>query len=335
MKALVVREWSEPQTFHLEEMPIPDPGPEEVLVKIHTAAINFGDTLIASGRYQVQPDRPFTPGAECSGVVEAVGMKVQGYKPGDPVAAIGFAGRARIDRRVIGSCREYAAIPQRNVLRLPPGTDLERAALFRSNYETSYYCLQEGHLKPGETLLVLGAGGGTGQAAVTLGKIMGARVLASASSPEKRTIALEAGADAAIDGRSTDWRKQVEAFAGAGGIDVIFDPVGGDQSELAFRTLGYHGRFLVVGFAAGTIPRLPLNLPLMKAASVVGANMLVGWEAEPERISQNAKYLVTLLAEGKVKLPPVSRRYPLAQASDAFKAVASGEIAGRVVISIG
>jgi len=334
MKAIVVREWTDPQEFFLEELPIPEPGPGEVLVKIHTAGINFGDTLTASGRYQVQPHLPFTPGAECSGVVEAVGKEIRDYKPGDSVAAIGFIGKARVDRRLLGSCREYAAVPPRNLARLPDGVDLERAALFRSKYETSYFCLQEGNLKPGETLLVLGAGGGTGQAAVALGKIMGARVLASASSPEKRKIALDAGADAAIDSRAADWRKQVEAFAGLRGVDVIYDPVGGDMSERAFRTLGYHGRFLVVGFAAGTIPKLPLNLPLMKAASVVGTNMLVAWEAEPERIAKNAKYLAGLLADGKITLPPIARRYPLAQTADAFRAVASGEIAGRIVVSV-
>jgi len=282
----------------------------------------------------VRPHLPFTPGAECSGVVDAVGEGVVDYRPGDPVAAIGFVGKSRVDRRLVGAWREYTAVPERNLLRLPDGTDLEGAALFRSKYETSLYCLQEGNLKPGETLLVLGAGGGTGQAAVALGKIMGARVLASASSPEKRQIALDAGADAAIDGRSTDWRKQVEAFAGPRGVDVIYDPVGGVQSELAFRTLGYHGRFLVVGFAAGTIPKLPLNLPLMKAATVVGTNLLVGWEEEPERIARNAKYLMGLLADGKISLPPVARRYPLAQTAEAIRAVASGEIAGRVVVSV-
>ena len=335
MKAIVIREWTDPQQFPLEEVPKPVPAPNEVLFKVHTAGIMFGDTLVATGKYQVRPAFPFTPGSECSGVVEAVGNEVKDYKPGDRVGALGFIGKAREDRRIIGSCREYVVCPERNLVKVPDGVDLEQAALFRGNMETSYFCLQEGRLKPDETLLVLGAGGGTGQAAVALGKIMGARVIASASSKEKRDIALAAGADIAIDSSAADWRDQVSAIVGEKGVDVIYDPVGGPQSERAFRTLGYGGRFLVVGFAAGEIPKLPLNLPLMKASSVIGTNLLRGWEAEPERIAANARYLMKLFAEGKLTVPPITRRYPLTQAAEALRVVASGTLPGRIVVSMG
>lgn len=335
MKAIMVREWAEPQEYPMEDVPVPAPGPGEVLIAVHTVSIVFGDTLIAKGAYQVRPHLPFTPGSECSGVIEAVGEGVSEFQPGDRVAALGFIGKSRETRRILGSCREKLVAPMRNVLKIPDGVDLEQAALFRSNTETSYFALQEGRLKAGETLLVLGAGGGTGYAAVELGKMMGARVIASASSQDKRDIALAGGADHAIDTKAENWREQVEAIVGDKGVDVVYDPVGGDQAERAFRTLGYGGRHLVIGFAAGYIPKLPLNLPLMKASSVIGANLLRGWEAEPERVADNARFLMEKLAEGKLSTPPVAKRYPLAQAGDALREVASGKTAGRILVSMG
>lgn len=335
MKAIVIREWGDPrETFTLEEVAEPRPGPGEVLIAVHTLGCVFGDALVSTGKYQVQPIFPFTPGAECSGTIEAVGEGVTGFQPGDRVAAVGFVGKSRETRRILGAACEKLVAPLRNVAKIPDGVDLEQAALFRSNTETSYFGLQEARLKEGETLLVLGAGGGTGFAAVELGKAMGAFVIASASSADKREIALKAGADVAIDSRAADWRVQVEAIVGAKGVDVVYDPVGGDLSELSFRTLGYGGRFIVIGFAAGTIPRLPLNLPLMKASSVIGANLLRGWEAEPDRVAENARYLMGLLGEGKLSTPPVARRYPLERAGEAYADVLSGKTAGRIVVSV-
>lgn len=336
MRATVIRRWGDPrETFELEEVADPAPGPGEVLIAVHTLGCVFGDALISTGKYQVQPTFPFTPGAECSGTIASVGKGVTGFKAGDRVAAVGFVGKSRETRRILGGCCEKLVAPLRNVVKIPDGVGLEEAALFRSNAETSYLGLQEGRLKEGETLLVLGAGGGTGFAAVELGKAMGAFVIASASSQEKRDIALKAGADVAIDTRAADWRAQVEAVVGEKGVDVVYDPVGGNMSELAFRTLGYGGRFVVIGFAAGTIPKLPLNLPLMKASSVVGANLLRAWEAEPERIRRNAIYLMDLLGQGKLSTPPVARRYSLERAGEAYADVLSGETAGRIVVSIG
>jgi NADPH2:quinone reductase len=335
VKAIVIREWNDPQKFPLEEVEEPTAAPGEVVIAVHTAAIVFGDMLVATGRYQVKPTLPFTPGAECSGVIEAVGEGVSEFKVGDRVAAIGFVGNSREGRLILGSCREKVALPVWNVVKIPDNVDLERASLFRSNTETSYLGLQQGQLKAGETLLVLGAGGGTGYAAVELGKAMGARVIGSASSEEKRAIARQAGADFTIDTRASDWRAQVEAIVGKKGVDVVYDPTGGDMSELAFRTLGYGGRFVVIGFAAGTIPKLPLNLPLMKQAFVVPANLLRAYEMEPDRCADNARYLMGLLGEGKLTVPPVAKRYSLEQAGEAYADVAAGKTAGRVVITIG
>lgn len=331
----MIREWGDPrETFKLEEVADPVPGPGEVVIAVHTLGCVFGDALISTGKYQVQPIFPFTPGAECSGTIEAVGEGVTGYKPGDRVAAVGFKGKSRETRNILGACGQKVVAPLRNLAKVPDGVDLESAALFRSNTETSYFGLQEARLKEGETLLVLGAGGGTGFAAVELGKAMGAFVIASASSQDKRDIALRAGADVAIDTRAPDWRAQVEAIVGAKGVDMVYDPVGGDMSEVAFRTLGYGGRFIVIGFAAGTIPKLPLNLPLMKASSVIGANLLRGWEAEPERVERNAHYLMDLLGQGKLSVPPVTHRYSLDRAGEAYAEVLSGKTAGRIVVTI-
>jgi NADPH:quinone reductase len=334
MKALVIHEFGNPQVYAIESVEEPVPAADEVLVGVHSAAISYGDTLIATGRYQVRPQPPFTPGSECSGIVLATGSGVTGFAPGDRVCGMGFIGKSRETRRILGSCRERVAIPARNLIKLPDHVDLERAAMFRANMETSYYCLQEGRLQPGEVLLVMGAGGGTGLAAVELGKLIGARVIGSASSPARRRLARDAGADLVIDSTAEDWRAQVEAFGGPNGVDVVYDPVGGALAERSFRTLGYHGRYLVVGFAAGSIPKLPLNLPLMKAASVIGANLLRGWEAEPERIRANAAYLLGLFAQGKLSVPPVARRYTLDEAGQAFADVAAGTLAGRALVRV-
>jgi NADPH2:quinone reductase len=230
---------------------------------------------------------------------------------------------------------EFAAIPAQNAVRVPKAGRLEQAALFRSNAETSAFALRKAVLAPGETLLVLGAGGGTGYSAVQLGKLAGARVLASASSPEKRAIALEAGADAAVDSGAADWREQVAAFAGPDGVDVVYDPLGGAQTERAFRTLGWNGRHLMVGFAAGEIPSLPCNLPLLKGASLVGANLLQAQKFEPQACAREAERLMALFGEGRLGAPPIGRRYSLDQVAEAYAAVASGTVAGRVVVRVG
>jgi NADPH2:quinone reductase len=334
MKAVVVREWSDPQRFTLEERDVPLPGAGELLVAIHTAAINFGDTLIATGRYQVKPSLPFTPGTECSGIVLTVGQGVDGFDPGDPVAACGFIGDARKHARILGSFAEQIIVPVANALKAPAHIPLDQLALFRSNAETSLLGLQKGRLAAGETLLVLGAGGGTGLAAVQLGKIMGARVIASASSDEKRGLALAAGADVAIDSQATDWRDQVRDLTDRRGIDVVYDPVGGEATERAFRALAWDGRLVVIGFAAGPIPAIPANLALLKGASMVGVNLLEALRFEPERVASNRSWLMTQFGEGRLTVPPIARRYALSDAAEALRAVSSGEIAGCVVVDV-
>lgn len=334
MKAVRVHEWADPPRLRLEEMDAPSPGPGELLVAVHTAAVNFGDTLIASGRYQVRPVLPFVPGSECSGTVLAVGERVEDFALGDHVAACGFIGDPRQDAHILGSFAEKIVIPVANAVRAPRHIPLDRLALFRSNAETSLLGLQKGRLVPGEALVVLGAGGGTGLAAVQLGKIMGARVIASASSEDKRSLALQAGADAAIDSRDPDWRDRIRALTDGRGIDVVYDPVGGDATELAFRSLAWNGRLVVIGFAAGKIPSIPTNLALLKGTSLVGANLLEAQRYEPDLVASNQIWLMKLFGEGRLTVPPIARRYPLAQADEALQAVASGEIAGRVVVDV-
>ena len=340
MKAIVIREWADPQPFPVEETEEPEPGPGEVRIAVHCVGVSFGDTLISTGRYQVRPSLPFTPGAESAGVVDKLGPGVTEFRVGDRVAPMGFVGKSRDSQRILGGCREKLIAPVANVTAVPEGLSLEMACLFRSNAETALYGLQLARLQAGETMLVLGAGGGTASAAVALGKYFGARVIASASSEAKRRIALDAGADIAIDSGAADWRAQVEAAAGTGPdnpgkVDVVYDPNGGDITECAFRTLGYGGRHLVIGFAAGTIPKLPLNLTLMKSASVIGANLLNAYEEEPERCRENARTVLELLAAGKLPEPVIARRYPLEQAGEAYAEVAAGKIAGRVLIMCG
>lgn len=333
MKAVVVRDWDR-KSFLVEEVADPKPDVDQVTIAVHTAAVNFGDVLIATGRYQVQPLLPFIPGTEGSGVIEAVGPGVTRFKPGDRVFFMGFCGKSRESRRIIGSFAEKALAPAVNVARQPEGMTHRQAALFRSNYETAFYALQVGRLQATETLLVMGAAGGTGYAAVQIAKALGATVIASVSSEAKRQIALAGGADVAIDSNAEDWRRQIDEMTAGRGVDVIYDPVGGEATERSFRALSFGGRHLVIGFAAGAIPKLPVNLPLLKGASLVGANLLRYMEICPEGAEANIRSLLDLFEKGAFKIPPVARAYSLEQAVEALDAVASGKIAGRVVIDV-
>lgn len=333
MKAAVVREFKD-EPIEFTELPVPEPEAGEMLVKVDTAGVVLGETLIARGLYQVQPHLPFVPGCEYSGTVVETGRDLKGFAVGDRVAVNGFIGDSRVTRRIVGSLAEYSAVPPENVVKLPDSVPLEKAALFRSNNETSYFGLYKGNLKPGETLLVLGASGGVGFAAVTLGKLMGARVIASCSSEEKRQIALAGGADVAIDSLAEDWREQVEELTGGKGLDVVYDPVGGSQTERAFRALGWDGRLVVIGFAAGSIPKIPANLPLLKGASLVGGNLLQGTKFEPEVVYEQRRQLMQWFGEGKIQVPPITRRYTLEEAQKAYLEIAQGKTAGRIVIKM-
>ena len=274
MKAVLCKAFGPADTLVLEEVASPEPKKNEVLIEVHAAAVNFPDTLIIEGKYQVKPPFPFSPVGEAAGIVAAVGEKVSHLKPGDRVMALtGW-----------GSFAEQVAAPAYNVMPIPKGIDFNSAAAFGMTYGTSMHALkQRANLKAGETLLVLGASGGVGLAAVEIGKAMGARVIAAASSAEKLEVARAAGADELINYSSEDLKERVKALTGGQGADVIYDPVGGDLFDAAVRAINWNGRLLVVGFASGRIPELPVNLALLKGASVVG----VFWGSFAQRQPQD------------------------------------------------
>jgi len=322
MKAVLCRQYGPPGTLVFEEVPDPQPGPGQVLIDVRAAGVNFPDTLIIENKYQLKPALPFSPGAEVAGTVAAVGEGVQGLRPGDRVVAIpGYGGYA-----------EKVLAPQADVFPLPEGIGFEDAAAFLIAYGTTHYALQErAAIRPGETLLVLGAAGGTGLSAVELGKLLGARVIAAASSDEKLALCREYGADEVINYSHEDLRQRLKELTGGRGVDVIYDPVGGPYSEPALRSMAWNGRFLVIGFTAGEIPKIALNLTLLKGCAIVG----VWWggflRAEPQRAAALTRELVEWFRCGKVR-PYVSKRYPLAQAAQALEDVAQRRVTGKMVL---
>ena len=260
MRAVICRQLGPVDQLEFGELPDPEPGPGEVVIDVHVAALNFPDTLIIEGKYQFRPEAPFSPGGEAAGVISAVGEGVE-WAVGTPVVAV----------HTQGAFAEKWLVPAAVTLPLPPGLTFEQAAGFTMTYGTSYYALkQRANLQPGETLLVLGAAGGVGSAAVELGKAMGATVIAAVSTSEKAAFAASLGADHTINTEKSICARRSRRSPAARGADVVYDPVGGDLSEPAFRSIAWNGRFLVVGFAAGDIPSIPLNLPLLKGASIVG-----------------------------------------------------------------
>jgi len=322
MKAIQCVQWGGPEKLQLSECPLPAPAAGEVRIRVDAAGVNFPDALIIQKKYQLQPPLPFTPGTEVAGTVDAVGEGVGRLKAGDRVVA--FVG--------IGGFAEYVCAAQAQVAPLPPGVDAAVAAGFTLTYATSQHALIErGQLKAGETLLVLGAGGGVGLAAVELGKLAGARVIAAASSPEKLDAARRAGADELIDYSQADLREAVKAMTDGRGVDVVYDPVGGQYTAAALRTLGWRGRLLVIGFAAGDIPQIPANLLLLKEVSAVG----VYWGEFAKRDpSGNRRLLAQLsgwLAEGRLR-PLVSREYPLAETPQALQDLLARRAVGKLVI---
>ena len=261
MKAVVCKAWGMPDTLVLEELPAPQAGAGEVVIDVKAAAVNFPDVLIIQGKYQFKPNLPFTPGNELAGVVSAVGDGVTRIKVGDRVIAMVPS----------GAFAEQIAVPQQAVIPMPPEMDFDTAAAITLTYGTSHHAVVDrAGLKAGETMLVLGAAGGVGLAAIEIGKALGARVIAAASSEEKLAICRAHGADATINYSTGDLRADIKAATDGKGPDVIYDPVGGDYAEPAFRSIAWRGRYLVVGFANGEIPRLPLNLALLKGASLMG-----------------------------------------------------------------
>ncbi|WP_408587937.1 NADPH:quinone oxidoreductase family protein [Novosphingobium sp.] len=312
-----------PDNYNLVDRALPPLSADEVRISVRSVGISYADILIASGQYQAVPPVPYIPGTECSGIVEAVGSAVTDLQPGTLVIARAFG----------GLMAEEANVSRRAVQALPPGIAFDTAAVLALSYSTAWYALrQRGQIEPGETLLVLGAAGATGYAALQIGKHMGARVIASASSSEKRALAMHAGADAVIDSRSPTWRDDVRAVCPDGAPDVVFDPIGGEATERAFRTLGWGGRQLVIGFTGG-IPALRTNLALLKGSSLVGVDVRQFEQREPEAYARNLRQIAELAESGTLQ-PAISRHYGLNDFRDAMHSAANGETAGRVVINI-
>jgi len=322
MKAIVCKIWGGPDKLVLEELPSPRAAAGEVVIDVKAAGVNFPDLLIIENKYQLKPHLPFTPGAELAGVVQEVGAGVTHVQPGDPVLALVNT----------GAFAEECVAPAPKVVRLPPGVDFASAAAFALTYGTAWHALKDrGGLCAGETLLVLGAAGGVGIAAIDIGKMLGARVIAAASSDEKLAVCRARGADDAINYVRQDLRARAREIAGEQGVDVVFDPVGGPYSEPALRSMGWRGRHLVVGFANGEIPRLPLNLVLLKGCSIVGVYWGDWLRREPEASAREMQGLGGLLRDGKLT-PLVSARYPLARVPEALAALAARRVSGKLVI---
>jgi NADPH2:quinone reductase len=323
MKALLCVEHGPPERLVIEELPMPEPGRGEVRMRMKAAGVNFPDVLIIQNLYQLKPPLPFSPGGEAAGIVDAVGEGVSRFRPGDRVIAM--IGQ--------GAFREYFTADESRLIPMADGMDFPAAAGFTMTYGTSHHALkQRGRLQAGETLLVLGAAGGVGLTAVELGKRMGARVIAAASSAEKLALARDYGADETINYETEDLKERVKALTGGKGADVIYDPVGDRYAEPAFRSIAWNGRHLVVGFAGGEIPKLPLNLPLIKGASLVGVFWGAFTAQEPELHAANMAELVGWFGEGKLK-PHVSAELPLERGAEAIRMLMDRKARGKVILT--
>jgi NADPH2:quinone reductase len=322
MKAVVCKAWGPPESLVLEQLPDLEPGPGQVVIDVKSAGVNFPDVLTIQGKYQIKPPLPFTPGNEFSGVVRALGEGVTGYAPGDRVIAFTRT----------GAFAQQALAPSESLMKMPPEMDFDTAAGITLTYGTSHHAVVDrGQLKAGETMLVLGAAGGVGLAAIEIGKAIGARVIAAASTDEKLEVCRAHGADALINYSREDFRDAIKAATDGRGPDVIYDPVGGPYSEPALRSIAWRGRHLVVGFAAGEIPKLPWNLMLLKGASVVG----VFWgdlvRKEPHLNAAAMQQVLAWIGEGKLR-PLVSARYALEDTARALNDMAARKVTGKIVI---
>ena len=325
VKAVVCKQFGPPESLVLEDLPSPKAGAGEAVVSVKAASVNFPDVLIIQNKYQFKPPLPFSPGSELAGVVKEVGTDVTAFRPGDRVIAF----------TTYGAFAEEARTEATRLLPLPSGMDYVTGAAFTLTYGTSEHALRDrGALEPGETLLVLGAAGGVGLAAIEIGRALGAHVIACASSDEKLAVCRAHGADATINYAAEDLRERIRALTDGRGVDVVYDAVGGPYTEPAFRSLAWRGRLLVVGFAAGEIPKLPLNLPLLKGASVVGVFWGDFARREPREFAASFAQLARWFAEGRLR-PHVSQTLPLAKAAQAIRLLASRQAKGKVVITMG
>src|SRR4051812_14888107 len=325
MKAVVCKQYGPPESLVLEELASPRPAGGEVVVSVKAASVNFPDVLIIQNKYQFKPPLPFSPGSELAGVVKEVGSGVTAFRPGDRVMAF----------TTYGAFAEEVKTDAARLLPLPEKMDFVAGAAFLLTYGTSDHALRgRAALKSGETLLVLGAAGGVGLAAIEIGKALGARVIACASSDDKLAVCREHGADAGINYATEDLRERIKGLTEGRGVDVVYDAVGGPYSEPAFRSLAWRGRLLVVGFAAGDIPKLPLNLALLKGASVVGVFWGDFTRREPAQFAQSVRQLGEWYAQGKLR-PHVSQTLPLEKAAEALKLMAARQVKGKIVLTVG
>lgn len=329
MKAMLSTAPGGPDSLEWTEQPLPEPKPGEVRIAVKAAGVNFPDTLIIADLYQLKPPRPFAPGGEVAGIVDAVGEGCK-LSVGDRVIAMpGFGGFVT-----------HICVPEAICMKMPETMPFDEAATFIFTYGTSYYALKDrGALASGDTLLILGAAGGVGAAAIELGKAIGARVIAAVSSDEKAAFCKELGADETLvypRNLDRDAQKQlssgIKALAGPNGIQVAYDAVGGDYAEPVIRAMGWGGRYLVVGFPAG-IPKIPLNLTLLKSCQIVGVFWGASIRMEPETHAANMAGLFALYAEGKVK-PPITARFPLQEAAKALHLIADRKVLGKVVLTV-
>lgn len=321
MKAVVCKAYGPPESLVVEELPSPTAGEGQVVIDVKASGVNFPDLLIIQNQYQFKPPLPFTPGGEVAGVIKEVGAGVEGLEVGDRVlASTGFGGFA-----------SEVAVVARSAVKIPDSMDFATASAFLMTYGTSHYALKDrAHIKPGETLLVLGAAGGVGLAAVELGKVMGARVIAAASADDKLQTCREHGADEVINYATEDLKERTKQLTGGLGADVVYDPVGGPYAEAALRATNWEGRFLVIGFTAG-IPKVPLNLTLLKSCDIVG----VFWGAfvmrNPARHAEHVAELLRWFEEGKLK-PHVCATYPFREVAKALNEIAARKVKGKVVL---
>jgi NADPH2:quinone reductase len=323
VKAVLCKQYGAPDTLVVEEVSSPAPGPGEAVVSVKAAGVNFPDVLVIQNKYQFKPPLPFSPGSELAGVVKEVGAGVTGIKRGDSVIAI----------VPYGAFAEEVKVDAARLMSRPEGMDYPHAAGFLFTYATSDHALRDrARLEAGETLLVLGAAGGVGIAAVEIGKALGARVIACASSEDKLAICREHGADAAINYANEDLREGIKQLTGGKGADVVFDPVGGAYTEPALRSTAWRGRLLVIGFAAGDIPKIALNLALLKGCSIVGVFVGEFMRREPARFAESVRQLGEWYRQGKLN-PHVSATFPLERATDALELMAARKVKGKVVLT--
>ena len=321
---MLCKAYGPPESLVVEDLPPVEPGPGEVVIRVKAAGVNFPDVLIIQNKYQIKPPLPFSPGSEVAGVVKAVGDAVTRVKPGDAVMAL----------TAFGGFAEEVKTDERQVLPLPAGMDFATAAAFGLTYATSDHALRDrGALKAGETLLVLGAAGGVGIAAIEIGKALGARVIACASTDEKLATCRAHGADATINYATEDLRERIKALTGGRGADVIYDPVGGAYTEPALRSIAWRGRLLVVGSASGDIPKIPLNLTLLKGCSIVGVYWGDFSRREPDRFAEQMRQLGRWFSDGVIK-PHISAMFPLERASEALRLMAERRVTGKLVLTV-